>query len=83
MIKSKKVRLEGHIARREKINVYKILVGTPEGKRPRGRPNSRCEDNIGMDVRKIIWEGLQWMHLVQDRDQWRGVVNTVLNLRIP
>jgi len=59
------------------------LVGKPEGKRPFGRPRSRWEDNIRMDLRIIRWEVVYWIHLVQDRDQWRALVNTLLNLRFP
>jgi hypothetical protein len=63
----------------EMRNAYEILVGEPEGKRPRGRFSSRWKDNIRMDLREIGWE---WMQLSQDRDQWRGLVNTVMNLRV-
>jgi hypothetical protein len=58
-------------------NAYKILVGQPEGKRSCRRPRRRWEDNIRMDLREIGWEGVDWMHLAQDRVQWRAVVNTV------
>jgi hypothetical protein len=67
----------------EKSNVYRILVGKPEGKRPLGRPRRRWEDNIRMDLREIRWGGMDWIDLAQDRDQWRAVVNTVMNLRVP
>jgi hypothetical protein len=60
---------------------YKILVGKPEGKRPLGRHNRRWEDVVIMDLMEIMWEGVDWMHLAQDRDQWRSLVNTVMNLR--
>jgi hypothetical protein len=63
-------------------NVYNILVGKPEGNRPLGRPRRRWEDNVRMDVREIGCKDVDWMHLVQDRDQWRAVVNTVMNLPI-
>jgi hypothetical protein len=63
--------------------VYKILVGRPEGKRPLGRLRRGSEDNIIMDLRNIGCEGLDWMHLAQDRDQWQAVVDTVMNLRVP
>jgi hypothetical protein len=52
-------------------NVYKIFVGKPEGKRPFGKPSSRWEDNIRMDLSKIEWAGVDWVHLTQNRDQWR------------
>jgi hypothetical protein len=57
------------------------LVGKPEGKRQLGIPGSGWEDNIRMDLRKTGWEVVEWIHLAQDRDQWRAVVNTVINLR--
>jgi hypothetical protein len=62
---------------------YRILVGKPEGKRPLGRPRRRWVDNIKMDLREIGWDGVHWMDMFQDRDQWRALVNTVLNLRVP
>jgi hypothetical protein len=64
-------------------NAYRILVEKPEGKRPLGRPRRRWVDNIKMDLREIGWDGMDWIHLAQDRDQWRALVNTVMNLRVP
>jgi len=55
----------------EMRNAYNILVRKPEGKRPLGRPRHRGEDNIIMNLRNIRWEGVDWIHLAQDRDQWR------------
>jgi hypothetical protein len=60
-----------------------ILVGKPEGKRPLGRPRCRWVDNIKMDLREIGWGGMDWIYLVVDRDQWRALVNTVMNHQIP
>jgi hypothetical protein len=60
---------------------YRILVGKPGGKRPLGRPRRRWENNVRMDLRKIGWGGMDWIDLAQDRDQWRALVNTVMNLR--
>jgi hypothetical protein len=57
-----------------------FLVGRPERKKLHGRPRRRWEDNSRMDLRKIGWEGVDWIHLAQDRDQLRAVVNTVMNL---
>jgi hypothetical protein len=56
-----------------------ILVGKPEGKGPLGRPRRRWVDNIKMDLRKIEWDGTDWIEMAQDRDQWRALVNTVMN----
>jgi hypothetical protein len=58
-------------------NTYKILVGEPEGKRPLGRPRRRWEYNIKMDLREIGLEGVDWIHLAQDRCRWMAFVNTV------
>jgi hypothetical protein len=63
--------------------IYGILVGKPEGKRPLGRPRRRWVDNINLDLREIGWNGVDWIDRAQDRDQWRALVNTVLNLRVP
>jgi hypothetical protein len=68
---------------RETRNAYRILVGKPEGKRPLGRPRRRSVDNIKMDLREIGWDGMDWIELVQGRNQWRALVNTVMNLRVP
>jgi hypothetical protein len=68
-IKSRRMRWARHVARMgEKINAYRILVGKPEGRRPLGRPR---------------WDGVDWVDLAQDRDHWRALVNTVMNLRVP
>jgi hypothetical protein len=58
-------------------------VGKPEGKRLLGRPRRRWVDNIKMELREIGWDGMDWIDLAQDRDQWRALVNTVINLRAP
>jgi hypothetical protein len=67
----------------EKRNAYRILVGNPEEKRPLERPRHRWVDNIKLDLREIGWVGGDWIDLAQDRDQWRALVNTVMNLRVP
>jgi hypothetical protein len=67
----------------EKRNACRVLVGTPEGERPLGRPRRRWVDNIKMDLRDIGWDGVDWIDMAQDRDQWRTLLNTVLNLRFP
>jgi hypothetical protein len=79
MIKSRRIRWAGHVARMG--DAYRILVGNPEGKRPLGRPRRRWVDNIKIDLREIGWDGMDWIELAQDRDQWRALVNTVMNLR--
>jgi hypothetical protein len=68
---------------REKRNAYRILVGKPEEKRPLGRPRRGWVDNIKMDLREIGWDGGDWIDLVQDRDQWRALVNAEMNFRVP
>jgi hypothetical protein len=83
MIKSR-ISWAGHVARiGAKRNAYRILVGKPEGKRTLGIPRGTWVDNIKIDIRKIGWGGMDWIDLVQDRDQWRALVNTVMNLRVP
>jgi hypothetical protein len=64
-------------------NAYRILVGKPELKRPQGRPRRRWEDNIRMDLTEIGWGGMDRIDLAQDTNQWRALVNTVMNLRVP
>jgi len=62
--------------------VHRVLVGKPEGKRSLGRPRRIWEDNIKMDLREVGGGG-DWTELAQDRDRWRALVNTVMNLRVP
>jgi hypothetical protein len=57
-------------------------MGKPEGKRPLGRSRRRWEDGIKMDLRKIGWEDVEWIHLAQNRDRWRAVVSAVMNLQV-
>jgi hypothetical protein len=66
----------------EERNVYKVLVGKPEGKRPLGRPRRRWEDGIRMDLNEIGLWGVDWIRLSQDRDRWQAVVSAVMNLRV-
>jgi hypothetical protein len=65
-----------------KRNSYRLLVGKPEGKIPLRRPRSRWVDNSKMDLSDIGWDGTNWIYLTQDRDQWRALVNTVMNLQV-
>jgi hypothetical protein len=84
MIKSRRMRWAGHVAQMvEKRNSYRILVGMRGGKRPLGRPRRRLVDNIKKDLKEIKWDGIDWIDLAQNRDQWRALVNTVMNLRVP
>jgi hypothetical protein len=84
MAKSRRMRWAGHVARMmEKRNVYRLLVGKPERKRPLGRPKHRRVDNIKMDLREIGWDGVDCIDLALDRDKWRALVNAVMNLRVP
>jgi hypothetical protein len=75
MSKSRRMRWTGHV---ERI----ILVGKPEGKRSLGRARHLWVDNIQMDLREIRWVGMGCIALALDRDQWRALVNTVMNLRV-
>jgi hypothetical protein len=81
VIKSRVVRWAGHVEHLvEMRNAYKILVGKAEGKRPHRRCRRRWEDNIKTDLREIVWEGVDWIHLAQDRDQWRALMSTVTSI---
>jgi hypothetical protein len=64
-------------------DVYRVLVGKPEGKRPLGRPRHRWEGNIKMDLQEVGCRGMDWIELAQDRDSWQAHVNVVMNLRVP
>jgi hypothetical protein len=84
VIKARRMRWAGHVARMGEVRgVYNILVGRPEGRRPLRRPRRRWEDNIKMNLREIGFEDVDWIHWAQDRDRWRALVNTVINLRVP
>jgi hypothetical protein len=67
----------------EKRNVYRLLVGKPEGKRPLGRLRRRRIDNIQMDLLEIRLNVVDWIGLAQDRYRWRALANLVMNLRVP
>ena len=84
VIKSRRIRWAGHVARMgEKGGVYSVLVGKPEGRRPLGRPRRRWEDNIKIDLQEVKCGGTDWIVLAQDRDGWRALVNAVMNRRVP
>jgi hypothetical protein len=83
IIKSRRMRWASHVARMgKKMNAYRLLVGKPEGKRPLGRPRRRWVDNIRMDLGDVGWGDEVWIGLAQDRNRWRALVNSVLNLRV-
>jgi len=78
------MRWAGHIARiGERRDVYRVLEGKPEGKRPLGKPRRRWKDNIKMDLQEVGGGCGDWMELAQDRDSWRALVSTVMNIRVP
>jgi hypothetical protein len=82
--KARRMRWAGHVARMGEVRgAYNILVGRPEGRRPLGRPRRRWVDNIKMDLRKIGFGNVDWIHLSRNRDTWRALMNTVMNLRVP
>jgi hypothetical protein len=84
MIKSRRMKLAGHVARmRPKRSAWRILAGKPEGKRTLGRPRPRCVDNIKIVLSGIELNATDWNDVTQDRDQWRALVKTVMNLRLP
>ena len=84
VIESRRMRWAGHVARMgEEREVYRVLVGKPEGKRPLGRPRRRWMDNIRMDLQEVGCGYIDWIGLAQDRDRWRTLVSAVMNLRVP
>ena len=84
MIRSRRMRWAGHVARRgEEREVYKVLMGKPEGKRPLGRPRRRWVDNIRMNLQEVGSGYVDWIGLAQDRDRWRTLVSAVMSLRVP
>jgi hypothetical protein len=83
IIKSRRMRWAWYVARMgAKRNAYRILLGNPEGNKPLARPRHRWVDNIKMDIREIGWDCVNWIDMAQDKDQWRAVLNTVMNLRV-
>ena len=67
----------------ERKGIYRVLVGKPERKRSLGRPRSRWEDNIKMDLQEVEYEGMYLLERAEDRDRWRALVSAVMNLRVP
>ena len=84
VIKSRRMRWAGHVARMEEGRaVHKVLVGKPEGKRPLGRPRRGWQDNFKVDLQEPRRGCGDWMELAQDKDRWRSLVSTVMNFRVP
>ena len=84
VVKLRRMRWAGHVAHvGEERGLHRVLVGKPERKRPLGRPRHRWEDNIKMDLKEVGGGCEDWMELAQDRDRWRALVSTVMNLRVP
>ena len=83
VIKSRRKRWAGHVARMGEGRVYKVLVGKPAGKRLLRRPRRRWEDNIRMELQEVGLGYENWIGLAQDRDRWRALVSAVRNLRVP
>jgi hypothetical protein len=65
------------------MNAHRVLVEKPEVKRPLRKPTHRWEDNIKMDLKDTGWGGMDWIHMAQDKDQWRALVNMVVNFQVP
>ena len=84
VVKSRRMRWAGHVARMgQGREVYRVLVGKHEGKRPLGRPRRRWEDNIKMDIQEVGYWGVAWIELAEDRDRWRALATAVMNLLVP
>jgi hypothetical protein len=84
MIKSRRMRWAWHVARMgEEREVYRVLVGKPEGKSPLGRPRRRWVDYIRMNLQEVGCGYMDWIGLAQDRERWRTLVSAAMNLRVP
>jgi hypothetical protein len=83
LIKSRRMRWAGHVERMGEMILYRVLVGKPEGKITLGRPRSRWEDNIKMDLQEMGCGSVDWIELAQDRERRRARVTAVMNLLVP
>jgi hypothetical protein len=84
IIKLRRMRWVGHVARMgEKRTSYRLLVGKPDGMKPLGRPRRRWVDNIRLDLGEVGWGDVDWIGLAKERNRWRALVNSVLNLLVP
>jgi hypothetical protein len=84
IIKGRRMRWAGHVVRMgEKRNVYRLLMGKPEERRPLRRPRRRWLDNIRIGLVEVGWGDVDWIGLAQHRDRWRALVDSVLSLRVP
>ena len=84
VIKSRRMIWAGHVARMEEgRGVHKVLVGKPDGKSPLGRLRRRLEDNIKLDLEEVGRDCGDWTELAEDRDRWRALVSTVMNIGVP
>jgi hypothetical protein len=83
MAKPRTMRWAGYVADMgANMNAYRVLVGKPEGKIPLGKPRHRWDNNVKMDLRERGWGDMDWIDLAQERDQWRDLVNTIMNLGV-
>jgi len=83
IVRVRRMRWAGHVARMgEERELYRVLVGKPEGKRPLGRPRRRWVDNIRMDLQEVGCGFIDWIGLAQDRDRWRTLVSAEMILRV-
>jgi len=83
MIKSRRMRWEGQVARMGESSAYRVSVVNPEGKRPLGRPRRGWEDNTNVTLQEVGFGGMEWTDLAQDTNGWRALVNAIMNLRLP
>jgi hypothetical protein len=84
VIKARRIRWAGHVVCMGEVRgAYNILVGRPKGRRPLGRPRCRWENDIKMDLWEMGFGDVDWIRLDQDRDRWRALANTVMNLQVP